>query len=302
MEYTDLEQLNDKSRLLELARNIWKKHQSGPNGSGFSMYYRSFQMTQGFLREIWDRIVRDVRLDNDYWSIQAGIHDAQELQEDYKLSTEEAKTLDEYEQHKCRLNLDVEDWFLHAHILMEKYTKLFKIIISLTQPENNHIDKIPNRSFHEHTKLFLNANNGITSKKYSELVKLSVEWYFPDIKDVRDDLITHEQIGRFWGSSITPKRFSISRFIRADGMVSKLNELAEKYQKTYAILEKERNIFNLMSFFEANIARVEAKDAQLIKNIRKNYGRDFPNIPKLYFKMNNFFSSVNDYFLQELVE
>ncbi len=258
-------------------------------------------MTQGFLREIWDRIVRDVRLDH-YWSIQAGIHSAQELQEDYTLSSEEAKTLDEYEQHKCRLNLDVEDWFLHAHILMEKYTKLFKIIISLTQSENKHIDQIPNRSFHEHTKLFLNANNGFTSKKYSELVKDSVDWYFPDIKDVRDDLITHEQIGRFWGSSITPTSFSISKFIRPDGMASKLNELAEKYQKTFAILEKERNIFNLMSFFEANIARLDAKDAQLIKNIRKNYGRDFPDIPNLYIKMSNFFSSVNDYFLQELVE
>lgn len=299
LRYIELERLTDKSTLLELARYLFKKYESDPKRSAFSLYYRSFQMTQSFLPEIWDRILKDVRLEQEYWSIEAEINNAQQAEEEYKLSVEETKVLDEFLAHQHRINLDVEDWFLHAHILMEKYTKLFKLVLQLTKGNDRRFNKIPSRSFHKHIKFFQTEKTGILDEKYVDLIKDCSNWYVSEIKDVRDDLITHEQIGRFWGSSTSPDTFSISRFNRPDTLVNPLYSLADKYKEKFLILQSERNVFNLLSFFEANASKLEAIDAKTISDIRRKYGRSFPDIPELYNKMNTFFSSVNDYLISQ---
>jgi hypothetical protein len=299
LEYVALEALTDKSTLLELTRYLLKKYESSPKRSAFSLYCRSFQMTQSFLPEIWDRLLKDVKLEQEYWSIEAEINNAQQVQEEYELSAEETKVLDEFLAHQHRINLEVEDWFLHAHILMEKYTKLFKLVLQLTKEDNKLFKRIPSRSFHEHIKFFRTLKTGILDEKYASFINDCSNWYFSDVKDVRDDLITHEQIGRFWGSSTSPDTFSISRFNRPDTLVDPLYSLADKYKERFVILQSERNVFNLLSFFEANASKLEAADAKIISDIRRKYGRRFPDIPELYKKMNTFFSSVNDYLISQ---
>jgi hypothetical protein len=296
MKFVELERLSEKSRLLELAKHLRTKYGDHPKRSAFSMYYRSFSTTHLFLSEIWDRILKDVRLEQENWSIEATIHDASQVQEEYEPSSEERKVLDEFLKHEHRINLDIEDWFLHAHILMEKYTKLFKLILQLIG-NNKQVNCVPNRSFHEHIKFFRAHKVGCLDEKYIDLINGCGQWYFPDIKDVRDDLITHEQIGRFWGSSTSPDKFSISRFNRPDTLVEPLYSLADKYKGRFANLETEKNVFNLLNFFEANLSKLEASDAQEITDIRRNYGRPFPDIPELYGKISSFFSSVNDYLI-----
>lgn len=302
MLYVELEKLTEKSAILELARNLRKHYEKTRDWPAFNMYLRSFHMTQNFLTEIWDRILQDIQLGNKYWNIQAELHYS-ELQDEYDLSEEDAKILEEYSKHEYRLNLDVEDWFLHAHILMEKYVKLFKLImilISGNEQNEKGAHELPNRSFDRHFKYFLRLDKkGIADETYLEIIKASVSWYYSDLKDVRDDLIEHEQIGRFWGSGISPGHFSISRFRRTDAMTKKLYELRDKYQKAYTILQGQVNIYELMNFFETNILRLEPVDVSIIKGIRKGYGRDFPDIPTLYSKMNRFFSAVNDYFVSK---
>jgi len=295
-----LEELNNKNKLLELAMFLQKKY-GRDKLAPFNMYYRSFRMTQLFLTEIWDRILKDVQLDNEYWAIQAEIHDA--APEEYELSHEEAQILKEYSEHSHRLNLDVEDWFLHAHILMEKYVKLSKILMVLTSKDKaaaKLANGLPDRSFHNHMDQFLNPNKkGMKDDKYAEVVKLCDSWYESDLKDVRDDLIQHEQVGRFWGHSITPNEFRISRFRYTRRMLEKLYALRDKYAKVYTALEGEQNFFALIDFFEANFAKLDKGDKDRIKGIRKEYGKDFPDIPQLYSKMNHFFSLANDYFISK---
>lgn len=261
------------------------------------MYYRSFRMTQLFLTEIWDRILKDLRLNSEYWTIQAEIHYWEEDGE-YKLSEGEVKIIAEYEKHEFRLNLDVEDWFLHAHILIEKYVKLFKILMILTsrnETESKWANELPNRSFNDHIKKFTKTEiEG--NKEYSEIVDGCKAWY-SDLKNVRDDLIEHEQVGRFWGRSTYPDHFAISRFRHTEKMIKKIYELRDKYEKTFQELKGKGNFFELLDFFESNIKKLEPGDVDRVANIRKEYGCDFPDIPQLYSRMNKFFSLVNDYFV-----
>jgi hypothetical protein len=301
--YVELEKLTDKSTLLELAQDLSKRYPKA--NVAFNLYYRSFHMTQLFLSEIWDRILKDLQLEQKYWNVQGEIEAKMqyyELGEEYELSEEEAKIVNEYSKHEYRLNLDVEDWFLHTHILMEKYVKLYKLLMIMTAKDREYAKfahELPNRSFHEHQKSFIKSDTRIRDEKYIEIINNCKSWYDSDVKNVRDDLIEHEQIGRFWGRETSATQFTISRFRRTDRMTEKLYRLRDKYEKAYSVLQGQMNIYKLLNFFETNLTKLEQADAQMIIGIRKEYGRRFPDIPTLYAKMNHFFSLVNDYFMSE---
>lgn len=297
LKYIQLEQLTNKSTLLELARHLFEKYKSGPKRSAFGMYYHSFQMTQSFLPEIWDRLLGDVRLEQEYWGIEACINNAEYVGEEYTLTMDEKNILKEFAAHQHRSNLDVEDWFIHAHILMEKYAILFKLALELSDKNTREVGKIKSKSFHEHLNFFSICHKGILDEGYTSIIIGCSKWYSPEVKDVRDDLIIHEKIGRFWGTSTTPDSFSFSRFNDPESLVESLYSLRNKYKKDNPVIQQENNVFNLLAFFETNESRIEANDSQRVKEIRKRHGRPIPDIPELYTKMNSFFSAVNDYLI-----
>lgn len=297
LNFVNLEPLNDKNTFLELARKLWNKYERDATRSAFGMYLRSFQMTQSFLPEIWDRLLVDVRLEQDYWGVESRIHDAERDGEDYTLTEGEKKVLEEFSAHRERSSLDIEDWFIHAHVLLEKYAILFKLALMLSNKDSKEIEKIKSKSLHQHLNFFRVCHKGILDEGYTSITEDCSKWYFSEVKDVRDDLIIHEKIGRFWGSSTFRDSFSFSRFNSPDSLVAPLYSLRDKYKKGNPIIENEENVFNLLTFFESNASRIEPTDLEKVKRIRKNYGRPFPDIPELYKKMNAFFSTVNDYLM-----
>jgi len=133
LSYPKLTELTDKSTFQELVTTLKEKYPR-EKMANFFMQLRSFRMTQSFLSEIYDRIVKDIKTERKYWSIRAEFEYFQN--EEYDLSDEEKQLLKEYPKIKTRLYLDIEDWFLHAHILMEKFSKLSK---SFTLKEANSI-------------------------------------------------------------------------------------------------------------------------------------------------------------------
>lgn len=303
MSYPVLEKLSNKSTFKELVSFLKGKYQR-KQMTNFYMNLRSFRMTQSFLIMIYDRIIKDVKTDNRYWSIRAEFEYLGN--EEYEPSKEEKLLLKEFPKIQNCLYLDVEDWFLHAHILMEKFCRLSKSLMILTAHSKKIAKKaneLPERSFNKHIKHFLKeGNKGLKDVEYARLLDECRLWYATEIKDTRDDLIQHEIVGRFWGSSIGPNRFVISRFLHPMKMAKKIYEIREKYSSIYPRIKKEQNIFVLLKFFENEINSLEPEDRDRFINIKKKRGKEFPNIPKLYSKMNLFFSKINDYFLMKAKE
>lgn len=300
MTYPKLEELTDKNTLKELALFL-KENYPVEKRKKISMYLRSFRITQFFLSEIYSRIIADVENDQEYWSIRAEVENFK--YEDYELSPEEELILKDYSRIKHRLYLDVEDWFLHSHILMEKFGRLAKsimILIAKTPELRKLAHGLPTWSFNDHINHFVkNKAKRYQDKKYGELLQSCKSWYLKDIKDTRDDLIQHELVGRFWGVSSSPYKFSIKRFLNYMTLAQKIYKIRNTYSQKYPRLIKEKNFFVLLKFFEVENENIEPEDRDRINNIRKDYGKNFPDIPTLYSKMNLFFSEVNDYFIMK---
>lgn len=101
MSIKSLGKMDERNTLLQVVREL-QKHFPGEKLASLNMFYRSFNMTHSFLLEIWDRILEDVQLNNQYWSIRAELHDPS-LEEEEKPTPEQAETLRKYEQHENRL-------------------------------------------------------------------------------------------------------------------------------------------------------------------------------------------------------
>lgn len=300
MNTSDIIVLDKKNTLYEMIGEL-NKHFPKSDLSSINMAYRSFRITYSFLPEIWGRIVEDIKLNYKNSGVEANLH----YDEGYILSKEEKEILSEYKKHKQRLNLDVEDWFIHANILFSKYIRITILFYELiaTEKEKGLMKGMSHNSFNKHIKESIQPkmNKKIQDIKYQQIIKKNKDWYYTEIKDVRDDLIQHETIPRFWGSSIIGKknqiRFSLSRFKRDDRYMNTLYNLRDKYKTIFPNIEHEINYFNLQKFFEINIEKINNGDKDKFLQIRKRYGRDFPDMPQLSKKISDFFSEINDYFI-----
>jgi hypothetical protein len=299
----ELEELNEKNSLSEIVRVLYKQLGREKTAT-LTMSHRSFGMTHVFLPKIWTRILEDAELQNQYWKIQAELLDP--AAERRSPTSEETQILERYSQQWCLLNLDMEDWFLHGHILMEKFSKLARELLILTSKDEEsvkHTRNIPFRSFHDHINFFLNPENtNIDDDGYCKILTEATSWYIPDLKDVRDDLIQHEIVARFWGYSSSSSKLKISRFRYSEKTKDELYALRDKYAPIYLGLANEKSFFGLLSLFEKKVIKMEPHESERVKQIRKTYGRDFPDIPILYSKMNHFFSKVNDHFTSLLLD
>jgi hypothetical protein len=82
------------------------------------------------------------------------------------------------------LSLDVEDFFIHSRILMDRITNLVKFFFKKGIP---HYD-----SFYEHRKYFLEPKNipWQIDEEYAKYIREETSW-FQDLRNARDDSIVH---------------------------------------------------------------------------------------------------------------
>ena len=296
----DFIKLNSKNTLSEIVEKF-RGFISDENFGELSMLHRTFMMTFKFLPEIWNRIVEDVELEVSYGDIYADLYAPGGVEREP--TGKELEILKAWRKYRYLLNLDVEDWFIHSFILMDKYAKLAKRLTRLFSQkpdESKLIDKIPHKNFYRYKKYYLNTENQrfLGYSKYTEIVRKNTDWYVKELKDVRDDLIQHENIPKFWGYSISRNKIRLSRFRHSRRLREKIEALKDKYKKVFPQLEGEKNFFKLMDFFEKNISHMDEKDITKLKDVKKMWGGRFPDIPKLFGKMSKFFSLVNDHFVQ----
>lgn len=296
-------QLNEKNTLLGISKKLRNSISTEDFGQ-LNMFHRTFIMTFAFLPEIWQRILEDAKLNTKYWEVYVDLYhpDAEKREP----TLEESKILNAWRKHRFRLNLDVEDWFIHSHILMDKFAKFAKRLIQVISktPEELELAKhIPDRSFDKHRKFFLRSQNQtmLTDSVYAELIREKTNWFIKELKNIRDDLIQHEIVPRFWGYwRVSQDNVRLSRFRHDPKLLEILYELRDKYTSAYPQIKGEKNFFTLFSFFEKRIDKLEGNDAKRVEHVRKLYGARFPDIPTLFGKMSHFFSLVNDHFVAEI--
>ena len=297
----DIIKLDSKNTLSEVVEQF-RGHISAEDFGELNMSHRTFMMTFKFLPEIWNRILEDVELDTNYWDIYTDLYEPGGVEREP--TGKELEILNEWKQHKYRINLDVEDWFIHTYILMDKYAKLAKRLtrlLSKKTEESKIINEIPYKNFDRYKKYYLKTENQrfLGDSKYTEIVQKNTDWYTKELKNVRDDLIQHELIPKFWGYSISRNKICLSRFRHSQRLREKIESLKDKYKKVFPQLDEEKNFFKLIEFFEKNINQLEEKDIEKIKDVKKMWGGNFPDIPKLFEKISKFFSLVNDHFVQK---
>ena len=73
------------------------------------------------------------------------------------------------------------------------------------------------------------------------------------------------------------------------------HERTKKANKT--VNEKKRKLEKKLRF-----EKLQEKDKHKVKNIRQRCGRDFPDIPILFGKISDFFSTVNNHFLSLIIK
>jgi hypothetical protein len=297
--------INKENNLSELMLEL-KKYFNNDELKQINLAYMSFSRTLSFFPEIWDRIRDDILLRVKNIQIEAKIHDSMYYQnEEIELSEDEENILKMYKKHKNRLNLDVEDWFIHMVILFTKIPKIvtrFYQLIAKNEDEKKLANGIKHKSFNEHINS--KDNRKIMKKldiEYVKIIDKYKEWYMNDVKYVRDKLIQHETIPRFWGSSTRSTsnevQFSLSKFRSDELFNSTIYNIRDQYSEVFPDIKDENNYFKLLRFFETNIEKLDPSDMDRIKGIRNRFGRDFPDIPKSFEIMSNFISSVNSYFL-----
>ena len=300
--------INKENNLSELMLEL-KKYFNNEELKQINLAYMSFRMTLSFFPEIWNRIRDDMWLHVKNIQIEAEIHDGMYYQnEEIELSENEKNILKTYKKHKNRINLDVEDWFIHMVILFTKIPIIvmrFYQLIAKDVDEEKLANGIKHKSFNEHINNLKNRNlMKNLDKEYVKIIDKYSKWYMNDVKYVRDKLIQHETIPRFWGSSTnsTSKEieFSLSKFRSDELFNSTIYNIRDQYSKVFPNIKNEINYFELLRFFETNIEKLDPSDRDRIKKIRNRFGRDFPDIPKSFQIMSDFISSVNNHFLNLL--
>ena len=96
----------------------------------------------------------------------------------------------------------------------------------------------------------------------------------------------------FRGFSDDSTKFRVGRFVHKEKRLKNLYEIRDRYAKFYPKLAGEKNFFTLLNFFEMENRQLKSGDKDRINGIRKAYGKDFPDIPALYSKMNLFFQKL----------
>ena len=304
MKASDHVEINEKNSLHQMMLKL-KTKKTKEELDDIWLTYFSFKTTFSFLPEIWNRIQCDIKLIADKNYIE-GTYYSPDAEEGSEPTEAEKKILKECKEHEDRIILDTEDWFIHSHILMDKFAKLIKkiFLLFMTEEKKQMILNITDKSFYEFKDYFVNKDGKIIDEEFYLLMMNYTKWFEPDLKNIRDDMIQHESVPKIWGSSIDSRNndiaFGYSKFRPYMGFLEKTYQIRDRNITLFPQIKDNQNYFELLVFFEEHSKELKQKDKDLLKFIKKSYGGKIPDIILLYEKMSDFFTRINDYFVNFL--
>lgn len=265
---------NWRDPLQDLANLVHKKWQND-QFVRFNVEYRSYRRTLEYLRLIYSRIKVDNKLHVSYNEASERLLGAPSAPSPTKLDLLIEKRWKE--QGVC-LYLDLDDFFIHSNILMDKVARIASVFLKIHPP----------RKFSDHRK-FLRREQNIPFRKdedYARYIRENTSWFESDLKDVRDDLVIHEgafwAVGTSWGKKGLLSVSKMSPFEVKKRQLNVLRGLRKKYWKILHGIDKvEDNLWVLLQFFEQNIDQIDEEDKSKVKAARQELGDRLPSVPKV---------------------
>lgn len=276
--------------LPRLARKKWPEERFVK----FNVEYRSYRRTLEYLRLNYRRIEDDVELWKKYNDASGRLLGAPGAPRPTKSDLLVGKRWKE--QEFC-LYLDLDDFFIHSNILMDKIARIASVFLEIRPP----------RSFSKHKK-FLCREQNIPFRKdedYARHIRENTSWFESDLKDVRDDLVVHEgafwAVGTSWGRKGLLSASKMSPFEVKKKQLNVLRELKKKYRKTlHGIAKVEANLWVLLQFFEQNIDQIDEEDKSKVKAARQELGGRLPPVPKVADEIFDFLVFFGSHFQKKI--
>lgn len=204
-------------------------------------------------------------------------------------------------QHKNafkELKLDVEDFYIHARILMDYVTHLTVFYF-----ENKPIIKTNYTSFNKHKKWLKNTNPNHIPNDYISYITNKTSWFDKILKVARDKYITHDLHPRTLLIKISKdnKVSLVYGFLSlTEEQKKKIKKIESKYAEKIIPLKdlSKMNIYDIVDFFN-NHPEIESsldeKDQDFIYNI-KIKGGEFPDVDKIMDNILEFLKFYNNFF------
>jgi len=287
------EDSNWRDPLHDLANLVYKKW-PGDRVAAFNTKYRSYRRTLRYIRLICRRIEDDIRLWSSYNNASERLLGAPGA----RLPTKSDLLIQErWKEHQFCLYLDLDDFFIHSNILMDKSASIAAAFLKIDPP----------RSFSKHKKSLCKREN-IPFRKdedYARHVREDTNWFESDLKGIRDDLVVHE--GAFWAIGTSWNRkglLSVSKmspFEIKRRHLSVLQGLREKYQERLnGIGGLDNNLWVLLEFFEHDIDQIDEEDKTKVKAARRELGGRLPAVSKVADEIFDFLTFFGLHFQEKL--
>ena len=197
------------------------------------------------------------------------------------------------------LSLDVEDFFIHSRILMDRITNLVKFFFEKEIP---HYD-----SFSDHRKFFLKSENNPwqIDEEYAKYIREETSWFL-DLRNARDDSIVHfHKKGK--GKSLALIKGKVQCCITgysSDKDQDKLKDIFEKNNMPVPDLRAMGPVDKALTILEHNNRLKhkdnESKENKRLSGIRQGIRGELPDIDSLLANILAFIEFFGAHFLQKL--
>jgi hypothetical protein len=277
---------------------LFKKYEHKKNDQVFDRF-NGYLVYFKYIVAIWSRIIEDLKVyeflrnTRDKHIFPPGRTGAHKLTADEKhlmATTDAAQTL---------LEIDYESFLIFGNILM---TRMIQVVASILFEDKK--SQIPDRSFHEHKKHFLDYNEKFLQGgniprsikiEYSKLIREKTEWYDLSLVLAWDKLVAHGNKYSIGVTTNTKGGIRINKeniFADFSREAKQLIAIKKKYEPKFSELKNvDDNLWEIMDFFMNYDIQLERLDKELFINIVHKTGGA---LPTLYFVARNISNFIEE--------
>lgn len=201
-----------------------------------------------------------------------------------ELNDDEAEIFHKHGRLSSLLSLDVEDYFIHTQILMDR---LAMIIASVS-------DKLSRKeitSFHKLTNFI--KNNQLGNELFCHILDAK-KWFILLINVHRNNLVVHDTISKMSGTKYSkdtfhrPNRLVFPEQDKSMQIMETFQEIKNNHLSDIPEFTTESNMWELLLVCDYNAKKLTSKEIDLVRKIHQEIGGELPEIDKVNEKIQHF--------------
>ncbi len=247
----------------------------------FEAGYRRFQGKLLHLGLIWERLIVDFEAHEK--RLEVAFARAWEVSKtgksSYTPTPKEESEIQHYREKSKFIELDLEDFFIHARILMDRIAWLTRFFIK----------GVEYVSFSKLRNFFLKPENIPFSKdeEYAKFIREKTAWYETMLKSYRDKLIVHDITSDMFGGIYSDSEITTLVRVRMRPLSqNKWNKhwqsilkLRDKYiDRISGLADIPLNMFELIRYLDSYSDLIDSPDLKKLEEIRSVFGTKLPDI------------------------